>query len=349
MINDINYQYANLLVQITRYGEAYDDPNRPGIKRIEQLPATVSHKTSKLANGYFTSPGITLKKIYTKSIVTELIWFLRGDTDIKYLVDNGCNIWNKDAYAYYLNQYKLLEDGYHSFEPVDDGPISYEEFMGRVKSGDNTEPFLGHTAYGKYGSVGYSYGHNWGCANDSDQLLEALHKIKKNKYSSSAMVSAWNPGMCNKYMQALEPCHTHFQLHYGNGGLNLTFYMRSTDVVLGLPFNMVSYHCLLLLCNEILGLEPGAVTCFMSKPHIYDNHLGAAKEMISRLKVVEGTMCNVKLSESLKSEIGILTDGRDGDTIPLDDIIYQLKPSDFIFDKIDLGKLDNKAEMVSYG
>ena len=108
-MNKINRTYESLLIHILNNGYDYEDPNRKGVKRREVLNYTFRHE---FKDGF---PAITTKKLNYKSVVTELIWFLRGDTNIKYLVDNGCNIWNKDAYNYFKS---YLSDEWHSLKSL---------------------------------------------------------------------------------------------------------------------------------------------------------------------------------------------------------------------------------------
>lgn len=180
---DINYH--TLLEKILQEGYKYEDPNRKDVQRLEIPSYTFRHE---FKDGF---PAITTKKLHYKNVVTELIWFLRGDTNIKYLVDNGCNIWNKDAYNYYLKTNNLLHDKLRT-------RISFEQFPNYVKKHNNL------------GNLGPVYGHQWRNFNGVDQIQRLINNLKEKPLATDHIVNSWNVGDLEN--MALPPCHYGFQV-----------------------------------------------------------------------------------------------------------------------------------------
>ena len=219
-------------------------------------------------------PLITTKKMAVKTMMTELKWFLKGDTNIKYLVDNGCNIWNGDAYKKYC---KTLEEHYN-----DGGDLAtQEEFIRMIKE---DREFADH-----WGELGPIYGKQWRgwfAYNKQvdpvfvDQIKELIKQIKLNPDSRRLMVSAWNVGELSE--MTLPPCHYGFQCYVSGGKLSLMWNQRSVDTFLGLPFNIASYATLLLLLCEETGYEAGELIANLGDVHLYKNHVEQATEQISR-------------------------------------------------------------------
>ena len=183
-MNKINRTYESLLIHILNNGYDYEDPNRKGVKRREVLNYTFRHE---FKDGF---PAITTKKLNYKSVVTELIWFLRSDTNIKYLVDNGCNIWNKDAYNYYLKQ----AEGQPK-EMI----LTFKEWSNEIKEGEDL-----------LGDLGKVYGHYWRNYDGFDQIKDIIDKMINTPMSSEIIVTARNPN--DKDNQALPCCHYGFQI-----------------------------------------------------------------------------------------------------------------------------------------
>ena len=219
-------------------------------------------------------PLLTTKKMAVKTMMTELKWFLKGDTNIKYLVDNGCNIWNGDAYKKYC---KTLEEHYN-----DGGDLAtQEEFIRMIKE---DREFADH-----WGELGPIYGKQWRgwfAYNKQvdpvfvDQFKELIKQIKLNPDSRRLMVSAWNVGELSE--MTLPPCHYGFQCYVSGGKLSLMWNQRSVDTFLGLPFNIASYATLLLLLCEETGYEAGELIANLGDVHLYKNHVEQATEQISR-------------------------------------------------------------------
>jgi thymidylate synthase len=216
-------------------------------------------------------PLLTTKKMAIKTMMTELKWFLKGDTNIKYLVDNGCNIWNGDAYKNYEKYAMANSYG------VD--ILSMEEFIDEIKTNDEFAK--------KWGELGPIYGRQWRNWNDGydlpipiDQIEELIVGLKSNPNSRRHIVSAWNVGDMDKMV--LPPCHYGFQCYVADGKLSLMWNQRSVDTFLGLPFNIASYGTLLLLLCEETGYQPGMLIGNLGDIHIYNNHIEQVKEQLQR-------------------------------------------------------------------
>jgi thymidylate synthase len=244
----IDREFSELCKKILNEGKEYENKNR-GVKRLQIPSYTFRHE---FKDGF---PAITNKKLYWKGIVGELIWFLRGDNDVKFLNDNGIKIWNKDAY----NWHKKTAD------PV----LSEEEFY---KLGS--------------GSVGQNYSVQWRNFNGkTDQIKQLFDDMKKDIMSSRMKVNAWNP--CEVDMTALPPCHSEFQiigvpLDNDEFGFELHWNQRSVDTFLGLPFNIASYGLLAKILEQITGFKALAIEGTLKCVHFYDNQYDAARELVSR-------------------------------------------------------------------
>ena len=204
-------------------------------------------------------PLLTTKKMPIKSIMTELKWFLKGDTNIKYLVDNGCNIWNGDAYKAYKENKGTLGMGMGAF-------------IEKIKTNDEFAE--------TWGELGPIYGKQWRDWNGKDQIKDLIHNLKTNPNSRRHMVSAWNVGELNEVV--LPPCHYGFQCYVADGKLSLMWNQRSVDTFLGLPFNIASYGALLLILCEETGYEPGDLIGNLGDVHLYKNHIEQAITLVER-------------------------------------------------------------------
>jgi thymidylate synthase len=192
-------------------------------------------------------------------MMTELKWFLKGDTNIKYLVDNNCHIWNGDAYKAYLR--------------IPTNQLDERTFVHRMKTQDWFAK--------EWGELGPIYGKQWRDWNGKDQIKELIKNIKENPNSRRLMVSAWNVGELDDVV--LPPCHYGFQCYVRDGKyLSLMWNQRSVDTFLGLPFNIASYGMLLLLLCEETNLKPGELIGSLGDVHLYKNHLEQTHEQIKR-------------------------------------------------------------------
>ena len=219
-------------------------------------------------------PLLTTKKMAHKTMMTELKWFLKGDTNIKYLVDNGCNIWNGDAYKRYCDK---LETHYNEGGDI----ATQDQFIRMIK--DDPE---WARIWGELGPIYGKQWRGWFMYNDRvdpvfiDQIAQLIRDLKTNPNSRRLMVSAWNVGDLGE--MTLPPCHYGFQCYVANGKLSLMWNQRSVDTFLGLPFNIASYATLLLLLCEETGYEAGELIANLGDVHLYKNHVEQAKEQITR-------------------------------------------------------------------
>ena len=315
----IDESYSYLLGHILREGYKYLDPNRKGVERLEIPSYTFRHE---FKDGF---PAISTKKLHYKNVVTELLWFLRGDTNIKYLVNNGCNIWNKDAYNYYLKRYNS-KDG--------KGLFTFEEFVNYIKNRDKKHPVIG--------DLGKVYGHYWRDYDGFDQIQDIIDKMINTPMSSEIIVTARNPN--DKDTQALPCCHYGFQIvmkyYYEPGlrhiadvgnlkgwklGFELHWNQRSVDTFLGLPYNIASYATLALILEKISGYKALAIRGDLKKVHLYDNSLDAVKEQLSR---DVDKYNNVDLL--FKDEFHYITDKELVGNVSLNKIISEMKPDWFV-------------------
>jgi len=261
MNNTLDKQYQTLLQTILDYGVDKSDRTGTGTKSI--FGYTIRHN---MEEGF---PLLTTKKMAVKTMMTELKWFLKGDTNIKYLVDNGCNIWNGDAYKAYEKYAMANSYG------VD--ILSMDEFIEQIKTDDAFAK--------KWGDLGRIYGAQWRDWEGFDQMDNLINQIKKNPDSRRLMVSAWN--VPEIQFVVLPPCHYGFQCYVSEGKLSLMWNQRSVDTFLGLPFNIASYGTLLLLLCEETGYRPGDLIGNLGDVHLYSNHIEQAKEQLSREPAVQ--------------------------------------------------------------
>lgn len=357
----IDKPYQKLLDDILTNGYEYEDPNRKGVIRTEIDEYTIRHDLTR------EFPAITTKKLAWKSVVGELIWFLRGDTNIKYLVDNGIPIWNKDAYNYYLKVSKTKK------------PYSMEEFLQVVKKEHTTGLY-------DYGDLGPVYGQQWRNIKDPiyeygnyvgykriDQLGNLLSKMKDNPLATDLIVNAWNAKELKD--MALKPCHFGFQVmvrpldlthrekmcsdlgatwelpftekvadkwKVPKYGFTLKWEQRSVDTFLGLPFNIASYALLAHIIGRLTNTVPLKLVGSLSKVHIYDNAKEQSYEQLYRdVDLYKGSQIK------FHKEFDVLVDNYRNGSIDLDTFSNKLT--------IDMFELNNyeshpalKAKMLAY-
>jgi len=243
-MNSLDLRYQNILQDILLEGKEKGD--RTGTGTISIFGKQIRHDMSE---GF---PLLTTKKMAVKTMMTELKWFLKGDTNIKYLVDSNCHIWDGDAYKAYSHKDKLTQ----------------KEFIQKIKSDWKFAR--------NYGDLGPIYGKQWRNWDGKDQIKELIKNIKENPTSRRLMVSAWNVGELEDVV--LPPCHYGFQCYVNDGKLSLMWNQRSVDTFLGLPFNIASYGTLLLLLCQETNLEPGELIGNLGDTHLYKNHIEQAEE-----------------------------------------------------------------------
>ena len=279
-MSNIERQYQNILRKLVLYGSEKED--RTGTGTLSYFGEQIRHN---MEDGF---PLLTTKKMAIKTMMTELKWFLKGDTNIKYLVDNGCNIWNGDAYKNYKSSGGKLE--------------TEQEFVEKIKGCDDFAS--------KWGELGPIYGNQWrewGSHYETnhilgtttlrkpgiDQIQNLIEQLKTNPDSRRLMVSAWNVDKLDQMV--LPPCHYGFQLYTRNSTreekiinpgkykvVSLMWNQRSVDTFLGLPFNIASYATLLQLIADECDMIAGELIGNLGDVHLYKNHIQQAKEQIVR-------------------------------------------------------------------
>jgi len=314
MANQLDKDYQRLLELIL--GTGVEKSDRTGTGTISIFGEQIRHN---MQDGF---PLLTTKKMAFKTMVTELLWFLRGDTNIKYLVDNGCSIWNGDAYKKYekhcWHQWEIPIGELKSTHPkIDRVKLDKEEFINKIKTDDEFAK--------KWGELGPIYGKQWrdweyycgGGDCNVDQIQNLINDLKTNPDSRRLMVNAWNVGELG-YM-ALPPCHYGFQVYtrelshnerinlclelrpeskfaahvetnetlmndwnIPERAISLMWNQRSVDTFLGLPFNIASYGLLLEIIAKEVNMIPDELIGNLGDVHLYSNHLEQAKEQIGR-------------------------------------------------------------------
>ncbi len=260
--------YLDLIERIKNEGVRKTD--RTGTGTISLLGHQMRFDLSK---GF---PLLTTKKVPIKSIIHELIWFLRGDTNLKYLADNNVHIWDEWPYKAYLikNNIPVPQTG------SDEWNTGIKKFIEDIKSAESFK--------NEYGNLGPIYGYqwrNWPTPNGGhiDQLKNVIEQIKKTPDSRRLIVSAWNVADIDEMAKAgLPPCHCFFQFYVADGKLSCQLYQRSCDTFLGLPFNIASYSILVMVIAQITGLELGEFVWTGGDTHLYVNHLEQADLQLSR-------------------------------------------------------------------
>ncbi len=223
-------------------------------------------------------PLVTTKKTFLRIIIVELIWLIRGETNIKYLVDRNCHIWDEWPFQNWLDNSKEVDKkDYPMYSEA--WQTLKKEFAEKIKNKDANDPWVK-----KWGELGPVYWHQWRNFNSEgvDQIKNAINQIKNNPTNRRIIVSAWNPAQIDQML--LPPCHAFFQFNVDttNNKLNLQLYQRSADMFLWIPFNIASYSTMLMLFSKITWLTPWTFTHTLWDAHIYSNHFDQVKEQLSR-------------------------------------------------------------------
>jgi len=303
-MNNLDKQYQNLLQDILDNGIEKSD--RTGTGTLSVFGRQIRHKMSE---GF---PLLTTKKVYWKKVVTELLWFLRGDTNIKYLVDNDCHIWDGDAYKNYAAKTSMDVDGQYTMD----------EFINKIKTDDEFAK--------KWGELGPIYGKQWRRlrhyfpkiypevsqyehyigVKTIDQIQNLINNLKTKPDDRGLIVSAWN--VSDLEDMVLRPCHNFFQVYtrelsldergelvmsgkyevtheldfvsnkIPKRAISLMWNQRSVDTFLGLPFNIASYGLLLEIIAKEVNMIPDELIGILGDTHLYLNHIVQAKEQIGR-------------------------------------------------------------------
>jgi thymidylate synthase len=307
-MNKLDKQYTNLLQDILDNGVSKSD--RTGTGTISIFGRQICHKMS---DGF---PLITTKKMAWKSVVTELLWFLRGDTNIKYLVDNDCHIWDGDAYKNYLKNFiPPVCPPNLDVQPNFYEPMSKEMFIKSIQE----KGIRGDKFANKWGDLGPIYGKQWRSwkgkvskyrdsidkkgiefgYNKIDQIANLISELKTNPDSRRLMVNVWNVGELDSMV--LPPCHYGFEEKTNRSmtytlsvretldsskiptrAISLMWNQRSVDTFLGLPFNIASYGLLLEIIAKAVNMVPDELIGNLGDTHLYSNHIEQAKEQIGR-------------------------------------------------------------------
>ncbi|TDM42428.1 thymidylate synthase [Macrococcoides goetzii] len=276
MMNSFDQAYHDLCRRVLETGKNKDDRTNTGTLSV------FGHQMRfDLSKGF---PLLTTKKVSFKLIATELIWFMRGDTNIKYLLEYNNNIWNEWAFLKWIESDDYIGPDMTNFGHralVDENfNEAYKKQLKIFK-----DKILNDTDFSKkYGDLGNVYGKQWRnfeTKNGStDQLMEVIEGIKNNPTSRRHIISAWNPGEIDT--MALPPCHTMFQFYVQDNKLSCQLYQRSADIFLGVPFNIASYSLLTHLIAKECNLEVGEFVHTFGDAHIYSNHIHAVNEQLSR-------------------------------------------------------------------
>lgn len=249
-------QYLELLQHILDNGEIKTDRTGTGT-----LSTFGYQMRFNLQDGF---PLLTTKKVHLKSIIHELLWFIKGDTNIKYLVDHNVRIWNEWPYRTFTKS-------------KDYNGETLKEYVSKIKNSDEFAL--------KHGELGPVYGRQWRHFEGPDgkfvdQLAEVIEMIKTNPSSRRLIVTAWNPPLIPD--MALPPCHMMFHFYVNNGKLSCQLYQRSADSFLGVPFNIGSYALLTMMIAQVCDLEFGDFIHTLGDAHIYKNHFEQVNLQLTR-------------------------------------------------------------------
>ena len=264
----VDESYLDLLEHIIKNGAIKTDRTGTGTKSLLGYQMRFN-----LFDGF---PLLTTKKVPIKSIIHELLWFMRGDTNLKYLADNNVHIWDEWPYKAYLirNKINVPKTGSEEWN------TGIKEFVEKIKTDEKFAK--------EYGNLGPIYGYQWRSwpapnGKHIDQLANVIEEIKKNPDSRRLIVSAWNVADIDEMAKAgLSPCHCFFQFYVADGKLSCQLYQRSCDTFLGVPFNIASYALFTMIIAQICGLEAGEFVWTGGDVHLYSNHLEQANLQLSR-------------------------------------------------------------------
>jgi len=261
------YQYLELLQDILDNGVEKKEFNT-GIVIKSVFGRMMRYDLSK---GF---PLLTTKKVFMRGIVEELLWFLRGETNIRSLVQKDVHIWDDWPYKEYKKKMETKEVS----------EMTQGEFIAKIIADE--------TFAKQWGELGPVYGRQWrkwpaADGREIDQLAWAVWKTKNYPDRKHVVVSAWNHEYVYEMSKpgtsmAIPPCHTMFNINVSDGKLSLALYQRSADTFLGVPFNIASYALLTLILAQVTGYEPGEFVHFLGDTHLYGNHFEQAQEQIAR-------------------------------------------------------------------
>jgi thymidylate synthase len=264
-------QYLELLRDVRDNGVGKDDRTGTGTRSVFGRQIRFD-----LTEGF---PAVTTKKLYMRSIVHELLWFLSGSSNIEYLVQNDVGIWNEWPYRNYIQQ-TTGRNVTAADTLTPEWREGMQQFVDRVATDRDFAI--------KWGELGPVYGYQWrhwpdGKGGEIDQIARAVEAIKHNPSSRRIIVSAWNAADIDQMAIAgLPPCHTMFQFNVRGEYLDCQLYQRSADLFLGVPFNIASYALLTSMMAQVTGLKPGEFVHTFGDTHIYNNHIEQVNDQLSR-------------------------------------------------------------------
>lgn len=261
-------QYLDALRDIQNHGDLRGD--RTGTGTMSVFAKSLRFDLDK---GF---PAITTKRLALHSVIVELLWFLKGSRNIRYLVENDVNIWNEWPYAHYLR----AQGQYQPLINSEDWQQGLAAFVERIKS----DPAFAN----KWGDLGPVYGYQWrhwpdGKGGEIDQISKVIQMIKTDPQSRRLVVSAWNVADIDEMAVAgLPPCHMTFTFRVANGKLSCHMNQRSADMFLGVPFNIASYALLTMMMAKETGYKPGELVVTLEDAHIYLNHMQQVNRQLTR-------------------------------------------------------------------
>lgn len=277
----MEYQYLDLLADVLENG----------IKNVDRGTGAISYGVFGRQTRYDLAQGfplLTTKKVYWNGVLHELCWFIKGDNNIKYLVDNNVHIWDDYPYKIFLQKSKIKN-------------LAKEQFIEKIK---NDSKFA--KTWGKLPKIYGEMWRHWPTRKKGrtiDQLQWLISELREDPDARNAIVNSWN----SEYLYTMATnedacrfpiCHNMFQVSVKGGKLSLHLYQRSADLFLGVPFNIASYALLTIVLAKILGYKPGEFIHTFGDAHIYKIHLAQVKEQLKRKPKPLPT---VKIDKSVKS------------------------------------------------
>ena len=264
-------QYIEMCKYVLENGEDRDDRTGTGTRGVFGYQTRYN-----LLEGF---PLMTTKKMFLRPVAEELLWFLKGDTNIKYLVDRNVRIWNEWPYESYRKGNDFQGE-------------TIEEFVEKIKNDD---------AFAlKYGDLGPVYGQQWRNFNNQgvDQVSKLIDSLQNNPFSRRHIISAWNPIQVDD--MALPPCHAFLQFYVSSDKkyLSCQLYQRSADIFLGVPFNIASYALMTAMIAQVCGMEAKEFVHTIGDAHIYKDHFEVVKQQCQREPL---PLCKLVLNKDVKS------------------------------------------------
>jgi thymidylate synthase len=296
--NHPEYQYLNLLKEVLSDG-VWNVDRGTGVRSLSVFGRQTRYDLSK---GF---PLLTTKKVYWKGVIHELYWFMKGDSNIKYLVDNNVHIWDDYPYKMYLKSQETRDKSLGKskqdsrLSTLATSPLSKEEFVEKIRTDAKFAK--------KWGELPRIYGEMWRrwptkSKRTIDQLGWVVSELREDPFARNAIVNSWNPEYLytmatNEDASRFPICHNMYQVSIKDGKLYLQLYQRSADLFLGVPFNIASYALLTIILAQILKVKPGEFIHTFGDAHIYENHIPQVKE---ELKRKPKPLPSIKIDKSVK-------------------------------------------------